>query len=282
MVTLLRIKLTNWINVLKLLHKIEESEFSFYSDINGPFIKYLILGECYYLINNEATIGILSINKKAREIVYIPIKKDGISLFRLIHLLNIDFNLKGYTLPIVHKKLNPKLYSSYFPIQIKDNYKYMSFKINSLKGAFFAVPKELNTRKMLINNEEVLRVELQNKIFNNIANRRDLTLIEVYNEEKKINFIKDMCYILEHEGTAIGYGQIILNENEYFLVNFGIISEYRGRGYSVYFLNAIMEDCMKSGIEELNLCVDNDNASAIGLYEKVGFVEDHNQFIIKL
>lgn len=281
MVTILRIRLNNLINAYRILHKQNKDEFNYYSDFNESFIKYFIIKQCYFIIKNDIIAGILLFNMERREIIYIPAAKDSLSLFRLIYILNNNFNVNGYTLTVRHKKLNSKLYRCYFPVDILGNHKYM--QLDTCKSIYnsFNIPENTIVRKMLINKEEVLRVKLQNNIFGNVANRRELTLTEVLSEERKNTFLKNMCFILDINGDPGGYGQILIIDGEYYLVNFGVTTEYRKKGYGEYFLSKIVDNCSSRGINRLNLCVDNDNTPAVNLYKKLGFKEQYNKFSIR-
>ena len=281
MVTVLRVNLTNFVNVYRILHKQRKDEFSYYCDFEEGFIKYFIMRQCYYFVKNDSIVGLLLINNKRREIIYIPIVKDSLSLFRLVYVLNNNFILNGYTLSIKHKKLNPKLYKSYFPVDIFENYKYMCLNTSNSVYNPLDIPGDINVRRMVVNKEETLRVMLQNNIFGNSAGRRELTLIEVLSEEKKGTFLKDMCFMLDIEGIPGGYGQIIIVDEEYYLVNFGVTTDSRNKGYGGYFLSQIINSCNLSGIEHLNLCVNNDNIPAVNLYKKLGFKELYNKFDIR-
>ncbi|WP_443110822.1 GNAT family N-acetyltransferase [Caloramator sp. mosi_1] len=55
-------------------------------------------------------------------------------------------------------------------------------------------------------------------------------------------FLKDYCYVLYKNHMPIGYGQIIKDRSLYYLVNFGIIEEFRGMGFGYIFLNYILND----------------------------------------
>ena len=70
--------------------------------------------------------------------------------------------------------------------------------------------------------------------------------------------------------------KIVEIENQYFLVNFGIIPEFRNNGYGYKFLNVISVDCAKKGIKHLYLSVNRHNTSAVELYKKDGFIELYN------
>lgn len=281
MIKVLRIKLFDFINIYRILHQFNNKKFNYYSDFNESLFKYLINRQCYYLLKDESLVGIFLINTLSRQIHYIPVVQKDISLFRLIYSLNTNFNLSGYSLSINHKNLNPNLYRKYFSVHIFDNYKYMSLETNKIPYNTTSNKDNLLFRKMVINKEEPLRVMLQNDIFSNSVGRRELTIIEVYNEESSSSFLRDMCFILDIEGNPGGYGQILLTDGEYYLVNFGIIHEYRTRGYGEYFLSQIIQNCSLNGVEYLHLCVDNNNLPAVQLYKKLGFKESYNKFSIK-
>ncbi|MDF2673295.1 MAG: family N-acetyltransferase [Clostridiales bacterium] len=281
MVSVLQIKVTDWIHVYKILHKQSNEVFNYCGDIKKGFFKYIILGQCYYLIKNDSVVGLLLLNRKSRTAAYLPIIGDGISLFRLIYTLANNLNLKGYTLSIKHKKLNPKLYMKYLPVDVSENYKHMYLNTKNSINRSFNIAENINVRNMVINKEESIRVMLQNNIFGNVAGRRQLTILEVYNEESSPTFLKDMCFILDIEGKPGGYGQILIVDDEYYLVNFGVTTENRNKGFGGYFLSQIINGCNLIGIEHLNLNVDNDNIPAVNLYKKLGFTELHNKFKIK-
>jgi ribosomal protein S18 acetylase RimI-like enzyme len=237
--------------------------------------------QCYYFDKNDSIIGLLLINRKRKEIIYLPIIRDSLSLFRLVYIINNNFALKGYTLSIKHKKLNSKLFKGYLPVDIFENFKYMYLNTREIVYNPIDIPEEINVRRMIINKEESIRVKLQNNIFGNAAGRRELTLIEVSSEERKSTFLKDMCFILDIKGNPGGYGQILIVNEEYYLVNFVVTTEYREKGYGEYLLSQIIKSCNSSGIEHLNLCVDNDNIPAVNLYKKLGFKELYNKFSIR-
>lgn len=278
MIKILRAKLISSIKLYKIFYRKRNESFSYFSEFKEGIIKYLITRQCYYIIKNDLITGLLLFKRKSREIFYIPTAKNNISLFRLIYILNNNFNITGYTLPIRHNKLNPKLYKNYLPVDIVENYKYMCVDTNKCILNSLNINGDVIARRMVIGKEEPIRVKLQNNIFGNIEGRRELTILEVYNEESKNTFLKDMCFILDIDGNPGGYGQILIIDGEYYLVNFGIIKDYRNNGLGLYFLSEIIHNCSLFGIKYLYLCVDNENIPAVKLYEKIGFKELYNKF----
>lgn len=278
MVRILQTKLMDLFKLYRTFQKERTEGFSYFSDFKEGIVKYLLSRQCYYIAKNDSIAGLLLFKSKNRQIFYVPIAKNNISLFRLIYTLNTNFNLAGYTLPIRHNELNPNIYKKYFPVDVSENYKCMHLGTNKCTFNSLSINDNAVVRKMVIGKEEPIRVKLQNNIFGNKEGRRELTILEVYSEESKNTFLKDMCFILDIEGTPGGYGQISIIDGEYYLVNFGIINEYRNKGLGQYFLSEIIHNCSLFGIEHLYLCVDNDNIPAVNLYKKIGFTELYNKF----
>lgn len=54
----------------------------------------------------------------------------------------------------------------------------------------------------------------------------------------------------------------------------GIVPDYRGRGLGLRLINAALAQARKIGFVRIELSVHSDNARAISLYEKVGFVTE--------
>jgi RimJ/RimL family protein N-acetyltransferase len=54
----------------------------------------------------------------------------------------------------------------------------------------------------------------------------------------------------------------------------GIIPSYRGRGLGLRLINATLAQARKTGFVRVELSVHSDNARAISLYDKVGFVRE--------
>ncbi len=54
----------------------------------------------------------------------------------------------------------------------------------------------------------------------------------------------------------------------------GIVASHRGRGLGLRLINATLTQARKVGFVRVELCVHADNARAIALYDKVGFVRE--------
>lgn len=258
-------------------------KYSFFSEYKGNIITYVIKNKCLFIRNNEKIKGIILIRDDIKEVYFIPGSDKSISFFNLIYILKNRLKLLGYTLQINHRNLNTEIYKKYFSVDISKNIKLMHRGLKS-KGNII-VPmdnKNVDICNMKIGQDELKRVYLQNKIFQDNEGRKSLTVEEVIYEENGSRFLKDLCFFLVVDDVQCGYGQIILSNNRFMLVNFGIISEYRGKGLSKYFLSSIINLCRNHGIRELYLSVDNNNIKAINLYNKLGFKEIYNEIEIIL
>ncbi|CDM68379.1 Acetyltransferase, GNAT family [Clostridium bornimense] len=130
------------------------------------------------------------------------------------------------------------------------------------------------------NRDEDLRCRLQNIIFYN-SNRIPLTVDDIKYDLTQKYSIRNGGVFLYYENEPIGYGQIIYDKRRYYIVNFGIIPAYRGKGYSKNLLYKLCSLAQKFNADELYLKVDVNNKVAIDLYKKFGFeiVEKYYRWI---
>lgn len=122
--------------------------------------------------------------------------------------------------------------------------------------------------------DELNRCTVQNDIFLE-WNRVPLTIEDIYNDLNQDYYINDLAIFIEVNNKIIGYGQIVFNREIYTVVNFGIIKEYRGKGYGKLLLNKLIMISREKGIETLYIRVDESNIKARNLYEYAGFKEKY-------
>ncbi|MCX7883851.1 MAG: GNAT family N-acetyltransferase [Caloramator sp.] len=254
------------LNIKKIIKDIS-NKADFYSEFKESIIKYIIKQKCYIISDNNRICCIFIISDDNE--VYVMPKDITFSFFKFLYILSKHFKNNDFKLKIKYKKLNIDSYKKYYKLKVIDNYLCMFLDVTN--NCCMENKDELVVRKMKIDKDENIRVNLQNKIFSNIKGRRDLTLNEVFFEESSSKFLKDYCYFLEYYDTPVGYGQIIKIKGDFFLVNFGIIPEFQGRGFGAYFLNKIVENCNNAGINKLYLTVDGNNKRAVNLYRNYGF-----------
>lgn len=138
-------------------------------------------------------------------------------------------------------------------------------------------PINLQNEKIVLfkkNSDEGLRCILQNQIFREDG-RNPITIEDIYFDEKQNYYLDDMSYFLYLEEKAIGYGQIIYYYGEYVICNFGILSNYRRKGYGKILLQHLINDSKQKNIDNLYIKVSENNQYAKRLYEKLGFKEQY-------
>lgn len=118
--------------------------------------------------------------------------------------------------------------------------------------------------------DEQKRCEIQNEIFKNDA-RLPLTIEDIYFDEVQSYYFDRGSVFLKKNGIYIGYGQIIIENNIPVIVNFGILKEYRGRGYSKSLLTYLIKIIKYSGFDKVKIKVKSTNKIALNLYEQIGF-----------
>lgn len=265
-------------HIIKIFNSKKSRVYSIYK---GSITLLLLKGKIYIIDSNKGVAGIFIIDNDKKEISYIPKSDNQISFFRILYIIEKKLGLCGYTLSVDYKGEAIREYLKYFNIEVIKDVKVMQLNFNSYDIKNFKIPDNIIIKRMKLGEEEPLRVELQNQIFSHIKNRKNITINQVLAEEKNPDFIEDMCFILYVNKTPSGYGQILISNNKFYLVNFGVIPKLRGMNYGLYFIYSIFKLCIESDIKSIYLAVDNSNSSAIELYKRVGFIENQNSAIIR-
>lgn len=121
--------------------------------------------------------------------------------------------------------------------------------------------------------DEELRCSIQNSVFNE-KNRIPLTVEDIYREEDEEYYLSNYgVFIYNNNGQAVGYGQVILNNGLYTIVNIGILDKYRKQGYGEMLVRYLIDLCYKNSIKNVYIRVEKNNLKALYLYNKIGFRE---------
>lgn len=118
--------------------------------------------------------------------------------------------------------------------------------------------------------DEEKRCEIQNNIFKNDA-RVPLTVEDIYFDEVQPYYFDKGSVFIKKDSSYIGYGQVIIEGNTPVIVNFGILKEYRGKGYSKALLTYLIKIIRYSGFNMVKIKVKSTNKVALNLYEGIGF-----------
>ena len=103
--------------------------------------------------------------------------------------------------------------------------------------------------------------------------RQDTLYFGVSGEESEDNKDKYVTYVIQLDEKIIGKIRVDYNDDIGFIYGFGILPDYRRKGYGRQSLIKTLEMIKSRGINKSALEVECKNASALNLYKSCGFVE---------
>lgn len=152
-----------------------------------------------------------------------------------------------------------------FASSIHARYDHSEYKMK-LEGARF--PARFDPRLQL----RLARAEDSAILAHIIAISFDLPEHEVSVASEMDNPLR-RCYVAQLENVVIGTISISLDGPEAYIYGFGILPEYRGRGYGRQTLARTVQEILATGQQRIVLEVEVQNKSALTLYESCGFKE---------
>ncbi|SHH77155.1 GNAT family N-acetyltransferase [Clostridium grantii] len=245
-------------------------KYNFFSYYEGESIyrRFLMKRWVYLLTNDKEYVGYIWVNEMngVYAVLELFIKEEHDNQEAYFALLK---NLKYYD------KIKIKISEKGYKLDIIEQ---LGFEVTSLVYEMeLIIPEEINLsplshERLKISNlikgkDEQIRCDLQNKIFNK-KNRVPLVVKDIFYDEMQSYYYDDGVFIVYEETKPIGIGQIIYENFGAVLVNFGIIQEYRWKGYGEYFLKYVIKFMSEKGEKKINLRVHHDNQAAISLYKK--------------
>ncbi|MEY8000000.1 GNAT family N-acetyltransferase [Clostridium sp. Mt-5] len=141
--------------------------------------------------------------------------------------------------------------------------------------------KELEFEILRKGKDEEKRCEIQNKIFEE-DDRVPLTLEDIFFDEIQDYYFERGAVFLKKSNKHIGYGQFIIEKGIPVIVNFGIIKEYRGKGYSKCLLTYLLKLIYSNGFNKIIIKVKDSNYIALNLYKSIGFEVEKEQYHLEL
>ncbi|WP_411679486.1 GNAT family N-acetyltransferase [Clostridium thailandense] len=136
-------------------------------------------------------------------------------------------------------------------------------------------------QNLKIGKDEAKRCQIQNEIFKD-DNRIPLNIEDIYFDQIQSYYFDRGSIFLKKDGEYIGYGQIIIEDRIPTIVNFGILKEYRGNGYSKVLLSHLLKIIKFNGFDIVKIKVKSTNVPAINLYEKLGFYKKNEVYMWEL
>lgn len=253
----------------KIFNSMNQDFFAYYNDKN-PLQKYVLRRQVYLLRFNNDYIGYLWITKYNKNNYFINSfniqdekhrLKGGYELIKVLKsnkVVNYECEKNNFNF-ILLEKLGFKHEEGTIEL-FKDIYRYEE---NSTSG-------NISFETLDIGKQEGIRRDLQNKIFMN--NSRDpLTLKDIYYDEEQDYYWKEGSIFIKNNGEYVGYGQIIKDDQIPTIVNFGIIDEYRHRGFGRILLKHLLNLLFQKGYTKAKIKVHTGNITALNLYISTGF-----------
>lgn len=152
---------------------------------------------------------------------------------------------------------------------MKHNEKITIKDINSvhLRKAEKADIKEIGRQDVIYfdDGEELKSFPIEDDITSMMNNEEEIT--DLFNEETRIN----TAYMVEFNEEVIGKMHIEYNDNSAFIFGFGILPQFRGKGYGKAALMQALSLINEKNIYEIELDVECKNDRALNLYKACGF-----------
>lgn len=143
-------------------------------------------------------------------------------------------------------------------------YAFSEYEMKLDDNCKFATENDVVLRKA--KNSDVEEIERQNREY--FGGVGGVTVMP--EEEEKKNRI---TYMIELGEVIIGKIRIDFRDDEGFISGFGILPEYRGKGYGRQSLTAAICILNEKSIYDIELEVSTVNKNALNLYKSCGFVE---------
>lgn len=259
----------------------KEIKNGFQSEFKGNLLYHLLKNKVYIIIKRKQICGLLIAEKSKKKLNYIPYGEERPTFFQFLRLLKGMDKFYNYNIVLRYRNINIDRSIEYFDIKKGKDILNMKTSLKEEAPIIFEY-ENISIRHFNPGKDEYIRVMLQNDIFSTVEGRRELTVKEVLSEVQSSSFIPELSFILYFDDFPVGYGQILKKDERYYLVNFGVTSEKRGKGYGSLLLSKIKQECYDTGIKDLYLDVDRNNAAAIKLYKKAGFMETDREISLKL
>lgn len=115
-------------------------------------------------------------------------------------------------------------------------------------------------------NSDAAEISRQNSIYFGIQGDEAVPPEEEENNRKT-------TYMIEHMGDIIGKISTGIEGDSAYISGFGVLPDYRGRGFGREALLGAVSTLRKKGISQISLDVETKNLNALNLYKSCGFID---------
>lgn len=110
-------------------------------------------------------------------------------------------------------------------------------------------------------------------LLQNLANScKPLDVHTIYTYWVLCNYFNNSCYILEIDTKPIGFITAV-QSNKMLIWQIGILSEYRGNGYSLKLIDAVISNI--NDTEDIRVTIDKNNDASNGAFKKYASVNNY-------
>ncbi|MBZ9622548.1 GNAT family N-acetyltransferase [Clostridium sp. FP2] len=237
-------------------------------------IKNKIMAEFFYY-DNEILVGYLGLcnfhgtSVEVSGMVHPEFRRKGI--FKKLYLLAKEEWQKINPAEVLLLCDHTSIPGLAFINHIGAEYGSAEYKMCLNKKKFESNPNQVIKLRMATN-DDAPEIERQSSIYFGLPEEEvdDKEDLEKPTIQLDNNFIS---YIAELKGIIIGKVHISVTDNEGFIYGFGVIPEYRGKGYGREILCLALDILKKKQVDNIFLEVATENKKALGLYESCGFEE---------
>jgi len=263
---------------------LNEDFFEFYSNCN--FAQQIMLKRKVKLIKNDGDyIGFIwyeHLNKNICTIKSIFCLEKHISYpYKLL----LD-NIKGKSIIKYNCQSNDFNFAVLNEIGFAKAQGVLELSLSKLEFEKFEYNDFLNKNNLIFREykkgkDESLRCSIQNHVFED-ENRTPLSVHDIYFDVSQDYYLEKGAVFLYKATKCIGYGQIILEKEYPFIVNVGILNDFRGLGYGKILMYHLLNIINENKYNEVRIKVKSSNFKALNLYRELGFKENFETFIWEL
>lgn len=153
------------------------------------------------------------------------------------------------------------------------NYDFSEFRMKLFSKASLESKNFISLRKARkLDEKEIGR---QNTIyFNDVDDNESVKKVDLEENESYLEeTLNEGTYIIEFKGDTIGKINVEYSDNVAFIFGFGILPNFRGKGYGKSALKEVLCLINEKNIYEIELDVECKNNTALNLYKSCGFEE---------
>lgn len=225
------------------------------------------INEFFYYVEDVlvAYLGISSFGGNIGEIngmTHPDFRRNGI-LIKLFELAKQECKTKNYSKLLLLTDGKSSSGVSFIKA-VGGSYDFSEYRMKLINKASLEVINSIVLRKAeKLDQKEIGR---QNAIFFN-----DLEENAIFQEED--GNPNEVTYMAEFKGEIIGKIRVEYNDNSAFIYGFGILPDFRGKGYGKATLKAALNLINEKNIHDIELDVECKNDTALNLYKSCGFEE---------